>query len=104
MVKRRVIWSDNAKLELKETLDFYKNRNKSATYSRKLYKRFKLELEIVAKRPNIGIRTNRENTRGLIIADYIIFYEIKESVIGVLELWDTNQHPDKAQNKKPEQW
>ncbi len=75
MVKRRVIWSDNAKIELKETLDFYKRRNKSADYSRKLFKRFKLELEIVAKRPFIGIKTNRENTRGLIIADYIIFYE-----------------------------
>ncbi len=100
MVKRRVIWSDKAKFELKEILDFYKRRNKSATYSRKLYKRFKLELGIVAKRPNIGIRTNRKNTRGLIITDYIIFYEVQESVIAVLELWDTNQHPDKARIKK----
>jgi plasmid stabilization system protein ParE len=101
MVKRRIIWSEEAKLELREILDFYKRRNKSSSYSLKLYKRFKLELEIIAKRPDIGIKTNRENTRGLIIEDYILFYEVRDMVIGVLELWDTRQNPDKARIRKP---
>jgi plasmid stabilization system protein ParE len=101
MVKRRIIWSEEAKLELREVLDFYKRRNKSSSYSLKLYKRFKLELEIIAKRPDIGIKTNRENTRGLIIEDYILFYEVRDMVIGVLELWDTRQNPDKARIRKP---
>lgn len=100
MVKRRVIWSDEATFELKEILEFFKKRNKSASYSRKLYRRFKEELGIVSKRPEIGIKTSRENTRGLIIDTYIIFYEFKAEVIEVLELWDTRQDPDKVRIKR----
>ena len=33
--------------------------------------------------------------RGLIIEDYIIFYEILEESIMILKVWDCRQNPDK---------
>ncbi len=43
MVKRKIVWSHRAKIKLFEILDFYTERNKSDTYSKKLYKKFKKE-------------------------------------------------------------
>ena len=37
MAKRKVVWSHRANIKLFEILEFYTERNKSTTYSSKLY-------------------------------------------------------------------
>lgn len=95
MAKREIIWTEVSEIQLKEILDFFTKRNKSGQYSRKLYKKFKAELNTVAKNPEIGINTKLDAIRGLIIDDYILFYEILEDKILILKVWDCRQNPDK---------
>ncbi len=95
MVKREVIWTKVSEIQLQEILEFYTKRNKSKIYARKLYKKFKTELLAAAKNPEIGIKTKLDQIRGLIIEEYILFYEILEDRILILKVWDCRQNPDK---------
>jgi plasmid stabilization system protein ParE len=95
MAKREIIWTKVSEIQLQEILEFFINRNKSGEYSKKLYKKFKTELKTVAKNPEVGIKTRLDQIRGLIIDDYILFYEILEDRILILKVWDCRQNPDR---------
>ncbi len=95
MVKRKVVWTKNAEIQLQEILEFFTERNKSGQYSLRLFKEIKEKLKSAAQRPDLGIKTKLEQIRGLIIGDYILFYEILEDKILVLKVWDCRQNPDK---------
>lgn len=95
MVGREVVWTKVSEIQLQEILEYYIKRNKSGLYSRKLYKKFKTELLTAAKNPELGIKTKLDQIRGLIIEDYILFYEILEDRIMILKVWDCRQNPDK---------
>ena len=94
MEKRKIIWSQRATIKLFEILDFYINRNKSKSYSIKLYKRFTKELNLLRKQPDLGRITDDESVRGLIIEEFILFYEITEDRIIVHTVWDCRQNPE----------
>lgn len=94
MAKREVIWTKTSEIQLQEILEFFNKRNKSTLYSRKLYKKFRKELITVSKNPELGIKTKLDQIRGLIIEDYILFYEILEDRIIILRVWDCRQNPD----------
>lgn len=97
MVKRLVVWTRISKIQLHQILEFFKNRNKSSFYSQKLYKNFVRELNKAARQPEIGVKTKLPQIRGLIIGDYILFYEILPDSILVLKVWDCRQDPDKQE-------
>ncbi|HPF94434.1 MAG TPA: type II toxin-antitoxin system RelE/ParE family toxin [Tenuifilaceae bacterium] len=99
MVKRKIIWSNKAKVKLFEILEFYTKRNKSTAYSKKLYKKFSKELVLLNKQPEIGIKTDLERVRGLIVEEYILFYEIYPDMIVVHTVWDCRQNPDSLRIK-----
>jgi plasmid stabilization system protein ParE len=94
MVKRKIVWSHRANIKLFGILEFYAERNKSRTYSIKLYKKFKKELSILVKHPEIGIKTELEFVRGLIVEDFILFYEVTSELIIVHTVWDCRQNPE----------
>jgi len=99
MVKRKIVWSNRAKIKLFEILEFYNERNKSTTYSKKLYKRFTKELILLKKQPEIGIKTDLDNVRCLIVEDFILFYEIYPEMIVVHTVWDCRQNPESLKIK-----
>ena len=99
MVKRKIIWSNKAKIKLFEILDYYTARNKSTTYSKKLYEKFTEELNFLKQQPEIGIKTDYEGVRGLILEDYILFYETYPDKIIVHTVWDCRQNPDSLKIK-----
>lgn len=94
MAKRKIIWSHRANVKLFTILEFYTERNKSKSYAKKLYQKFENELKILLKQPNIGLRTEIETVRGLIVDEYILFYEFNEDSIIIHTLWDCKQNPD----------
>jgi plasmid stabilization system protein ParE len=94
MAKRKIVWSHRARIKLYETLKYYSDRNKSAKYSEKLYQKFNKELRLLHKHPDFGIKTEIESVRGLIIGDFIIFYEDTNEMIIVHTLWDSRPNPD----------
>jgi len=95
MANREVVWTRNSEIQLHEILEFFIARNKSNQYSLKLYNKLKSELKIAAQNPEIGIKTKLDQIRGLIVGDYILFYEILNDKILVLKVWDSKQNPEK---------
>ena len=63
MVKRKIIWSNKAKIKLFEILEYYTERNKSTAYSKKLYDKFSKGLVLLREQPEIGIKTDFEEVR-----------------------------------------
>lgn len=95
MVRRDVIWTANAERQLRRISKYFTKRNKSGHYSVNLYLKFQRELEAVAKEPGIGIKTQMKQVRGLIVGNYILYYQIFEKKIMVLKVWDSRQNPKK---------
>jgi plasmid stabilization system protein ParE len=94
MAKRKIVWSNRAKIRLYAFLDFYIVRNKSKTYSIKLQKLISKEVNLLLKQPDVGLKTSEDTTRGLIIGNYIVYYEITEDKIIIHTLWDSRQKTD----------
>jgi len=95
MAQRIIVWSSTAKKELKSILEFFIFRNKSNTYSLKLYKKIQTEVNLLLLQSTIGKKTNSVNVRGLLVENYYIFYEVNQSHIVILSIWDTRQNPEK---------
>ncbi|KOS04919.1 hypothetical protein AM493_01865 [Flavobacterium akiainvivens] len=93
MAVRKIKWSPVAERKLYAILEFFIDRNKSATYSIKLYKTFHKQLAKLSKNPEIGIKTDVNEIRGLIVGDYTLFYEVTDKLIIVHTLWDNRQNP-----------
>jgi plasmid stabilization system protein ParE len=94
MVKRKIVWSNRARIRLYAILDFYVERNKSKIYSKKLQKLISKEVNLLLKQPDLGLSTSVETIRGLIIENYIIYYEITDDKIVIHTIWDSRQNPD----------
>ena len=84
-------------------LEFYTERNKSKTYSKKLYTKFNKELSLLLKQPEIGIKTELGSVRGLIVEEFILFYEVTNEMIIVHTLWDSRQNPADLRIKQNKQ-
>ena len=94
MVKRKIVWSNRAKIRLYAILDFYIVRNKSKVYSIKLQKLISKEVNLLLKQPDLGLKTSEDTTRGLIIENYIVYYEISGDKIIIHTIWDSRQNHD----------
>jgi len=93
MAKRKIVWSDKAKIRRYQILEFYIKRNQDNTYSKRLNNRINNELKLLIKQPNLGIITEINGVRGLIIDDYILFYEDCKDKIIIHTIWDCRQNP-----------
>jgi len=93
MAKGKIIWSKTAETKLYKILEFYNERNKSTAYSIKLLQKINKELLILLKQPNMGIKSELESVRGLIIDYYIVFYESHNNNIIIHTIWDCRQNP-----------
>jgi plasmid stabilization system protein ParE len=94
MVKRKIVWSHRAKIRLYAILDFYFVRNKSKVYSIKLQRLISKEVNLLLKQPDLGLKTSEDTTRGLIIENYIVYYEITDDKIIIHTIWDCGQNSD----------
>jgi len=94
MAKRKIVWSNRAKIRLFAILDFYIIRTSSKTYSIKLQKLISKEVNLLLKQPDLGLKTSEATTRGLIIENYIVYYEITDDKIIIHTIWDNRQNPD----------
>jgi len=94
---RRIIWVIQAQKDRKEILGYWKERNKSVAYSKKLDKFFREALQLILKFPFIGKPTNKKNIRIKIVRSYFLIYEITAEDIVVLRIWDTRQNPKKIE-------
>lgn len=94
MAQHKIVWSNRARKRLYNILDFYIERNKSKIYSNKLQKLISKEVKLLLKHPDLGLKTTEDSTRGLIIENFIIYYELAEDKIIIHTIWDSRQNPD----------
>lgn len=80
-------------------MKFYIDRNKNKSYSRKLNQKINKEVRLLIDFPNLGTKTDFEGIRGLIIDNFILFYEIENDKIVIHHIWDSRQNPDKLKIK-----
>ncbi|PZF74268.1 type II toxin-antitoxin system RelE/ParE family toxin [Taibaiella soli] len=99
---RRIIWTLIARKELKEILAYWKERNRSNVYSKKLKAAIAFTVTEVAINPKIGSKTASPNVRKKVLKDYIIAYEEIKSGILILSVWDTRQNPEKLKSRLSE--
>jgi toxin YoeB len=101
MVKRKIIWSPGAKIDIFEILDFYYRRNGTKTYSVKLNSKIRTSVRLLENHYDIGVQSDVHNIRNLIEGDYSIFYEIKGGNIEIITIWDNRRNPDSIHKKQP---
>ena len=94
MAERKIIWSHKARIKLYDILKYYADRNKSKSYSAKLHKKIYQKIQLLKNHPFLGIKTDSENIRAVIIENYILFYEIEPEKIIIHTIWDSRQNPE----------
>ncbi|WP_121665278.1 type II toxin-antitoxin system RelE/ParE family toxin [Mesonia aquimarina] len=99
MASKKIIWSDFAKLEFQNILEYYIKRNNSTTYSIQLLEKTEDLLKTLSKSEFIGRLTSNKKTRVIPMNNYLIFYEIKKEHIEIVSFWD-NRQDDKKLNIK----
>ncbi len=92
MVKK-IKWSIRARQERLEILEYWANRNKSKVYSIKLSQEFLVNINLLPKAPYIGKSVQIEDVRFLIVRDYLIYYQINDTYIEIITIWDTRRDP-----------
>lgn len=101
MAKKRIVWSKEARLDFKATLEFYNERNRSSTYSRKLANEIFNIIEKLQTNIFLGLKTSDPQVRVLHKGTFSIFYELKEEEIVVLMIWDSSRNPDELKKYLP---
>lgn len=91
---KEVIWSLTAQDDRKRILLYWRTRNKSNAYSKKLNQLFKEAIMLIAEYPSIGRPTDQLNVRIKIVREYLIVYEETDLQIYILAIWDSRQNPE----------
>lgn len=84
MAKRKIIWTDIAKKEFKETLEFYNRRNGNKKYSKNLLHEIRNNLFLLQSHPYLGKPSNDNSIRIFTVDFFQVYYEIQESKIDIL--------------------
>ncbi|MDP9081290.1 MAG: type II toxin-antitoxin system RelE/ParE family toxin [Bacteroidota bacterium] len=92
---KEIRWSVRADRDRLEILEYWANRNKSTTYSKKLNKLFIDKVELLSEFPDLGKPTNIPFVRIKIVRDYSIYYHINSDFIEILTVWDNRRNPQK---------
>ncbi len=91
MAEKEIVWSELAKLQLTNILDFYIQRNGNSRYSLSLLNELESLLFILSKHEQIGRITSNNITRVIPMKVYLIFYEVNGNQIEILSIWDNRQ-------------
>ncbi len=93
MAGRRIVWTLQARQERRDILAYWKRRNKSSLYSKKLRKLILDEALYIARHPFSGKATSISNIYYSIVKDYLIFYKESENEVTILSVWDGRRNP-----------
>ena len=83
---RLIEFSRRSTIQLEKILNFYDERNGSDLYSKRLVRNLLLELQRIAKKPNIGNPSTRNDVRFVYLMDYTIIYRFNMRRITVLSI------------------
>jgi len=90
---RKVVWSSEAEKDLISILEYYFYEVDAKQYARKLDSIFYEQVKVIELFPQIGKESNAENIRIKIVGHYQIIYEVLDTIINILRIWDSRQNP-----------
>ncbi len=90
---KKIVWSAKAQNDRKEILEYWKERNKSILFSRKLNQLFNDAATAISKFPKMGKPTGHKDTRVKVVRDYLMVYKEYDSNISIITIWDGRQNP-----------
>ena len=91
---KQVIWSNRAIDDLLKILEYWNNRNKSSSYSKKLNELFNKAIALIVNYSSIGRPSQIENIKIKIVKDYLIIYEDTPELIIILTICDGRRNPE----------
>ena len=92
---RKIIWTRTGRENRKLILAFWRERNKSDTYSNKLRRLFKQAIQLLQTHSDIGTSTNDKTLRvKLVESNYLIVYDTTDEAIIIHAIWDTRRNPE----------
>jgi plasmid stabilization system protein ParE len=93
MVRVKIEWTIEARLDLLDIIEFYLQRNGNSIYSKKLNTRINESVKLLAKNPFLGRLTEDPAIRALITGDYQIIYEVFDKLVLIVMIWDCRRDP-----------
>lgn len=94
MVKYKINWSIETRLDLIDILEFYVIQNGTASYSARLNSKINKSVRLISKNPFLGTITEYDSIRVLATGDYQIIYEIFNQLILIVMIWDCRRNPE----------
>jgi plasmid stabilization system protein ParE len=95
MAELSIFWTNTALKQRNYTFEYWNDRNKSTTYSKKLNSSIKERTNILKTNPELGKKTDFNNTRVISLGHYSILYRKVDLKIIITGFWDNRQNPDK---------
>ena len=95
MAELSIFWTNTALKQRNYTFEYWNNRNKSTTYSKKLNLSIKERTDILKTHPELGKKTDFNNTRVISLGHYSILYKKVDLKIIITGFWDNRQDPNK---------
>jgi len=95
MAKRAVVWTRTADIQFVGVLQFWVEKNKSNSYSKKLIGLVSERTEQIAKNPFLYKPADFKDTRVAFMGHFSIYYKVFDDRIIVTAFWDSRQDPKK---------
>lgn len=96
---KQVIWTQRAQNDRKEILQYWRKRNKSNEYSKKLSALFKSAVRMLSMQPKIGRHSEFLFKRVKAVEKYLIIYLETKTQIIIQGIWDTRRDPGTLKNR-----
>ncbi len=91
----KIIWSQRAKNELKDTCNFWINKNKSNAYSDKLLNETLRKIDLIIENPKIGFESKKSRLRRvLILENFSLTYKHSKNHIQIVSFFDNRRNPN----------
>lgn len=93
MAGRKVIWTSTARKQRRSVLQYWKQRNQSSEFSKKLIAQISDRTHLIAKRPFIFRVSEFPDMRVSPMGHFSIFYRVSDSAIVIFAFWDNRDDP-----------
>ena len=95
MVKRNIVWTKTADIQLVGVLEYWVKRNKSSKYSKKLLRLVTERTLQISENPFIYKSTDFKDVRVASLGNFSLYYKVTDEQIIVTAFWDNRQDPKK---------
>lgn len=90
---KEIEWTKTSVHDRFKIYQFWIERNKTDSYSKKLEMLFNEAARLISEFPQIGTATDIPQVRVKVIKSYKLFYVSHVDKIQIISVWDTRQNP-----------